>query len=29
VPAVADFFIGRDLRDDINLPAYRFDQQRR
>lgn len=23
VPAVADFFIGRDLRDDVELPDYR------
>src|SRR6266511_2647066 len=24
IPYVADFFIGRDLRDDITLPDYRF-----
>ncbi len=24
IPFFADFFIGRDLRDDINLPDYRF-----
>src|SRR5215212_10839694 len=24
VPAFADFFIGRDLRDDIRLPDYGF-----
>jgi 2-polyprenyl-6-methoxyphenol hydroxylase-like FAD-dependent oxidoreductase len=24
IPFVADFFIGRDLRDDIKLPDYRF-----
>jgi hypothetical protein len=23
-PAFADFFIGRDLRDDIQLPDYRI-----
>ena len=24
IPAFADFFIGRDLRDDIELPDYGF-----
>ena len=23
-PLVADFFIGRDLRDDVTLPDYEF-----
>jgi 2-polyprenyl-6-methoxyphenol hydroxylase-like FAD-dependent oxidoreductase len=25
IPLLADFFIGRDLRDDIGLPDYKFD----
>jgi 2-polyprenyl-6-methoxyphenol hydroxylase-like FAD-dependent oxidoreductase len=24
IPAIADFFIGRDVRDDLKLPDYRF-----
>jgi hypothetical protein len=24
IPLVADFFIGRDLRDDLVLPDYTF-----
>jgi hypothetical protein len=24
IPSFADFFIGRDLRDDIQLPGYGF-----
>jgi 2-polyprenyl-6-methoxyphenol hydroxylase-like FAD-dependent oxidoreductase len=24
MPGIADYFIGRDLRDDIRLPEYRF-----
>ena len=28
IPFVADFFIGRSLRDDLELPAFRFPQAR-
>jgi 2-polyprenyl-6-methoxyphenol hydroxylase-like FAD-dependent oxidoreductase len=27
VPFIADFFVGRDLRDDIDLPQYNFTPQ--
>ena len=28
IPSFADFFVGRDLRDDIELPDYEFEKIR-